>query len=49
MDTFRLPGFEDYRDCPNMTRGLVVRGYSDEQIAGILGANVLRVFEAVCG
>jgi membrane dipeptidase len=42
-------GFEDYRDLPNITRGLVKRGYSDEQIKGILGGNALRVFEHVCG
>jgi len=28
---------------------LISRGYTDEQIAGILGGNFLRVFEAVCG
>jgi membrane dipeptidase len=44
-----LDGFDDYRDFPNITRGLVARGYSDEQIRGILGENFLRVFEAVCG
>lgn len=44
-----LVGFDDYRDFPNVTRGLVKRGYSDAQIAGILGENFLRVFEAVCG
>ncbi len=44
-----LIGFDDYRDFPNITRGLVKRGYSDEQIRGILGENFLRVFEAVCG
>jgi membrane dipeptidase len=42
-------GFEDGRDLPNITRGLVKRGYSDEQIAGIVGENALRVFETVCG
>jgi membrane dipeptidase len=42
-------GFDDYRDFPNITRGLVSRGYSDDQIAGILGGNFLRVFEKVCG
>jgi len=42
-------GFEDYRDLPNITRGLVKRGYSDEAIAGILGENALRVFADVCG
>jgi len=44
-----LVGFDDYRDFPNITRGLVNRGYDDEQIRGILGGNFLRVFEAVCG
>jgi membrane dipeptidase len=44
-----LVGFDDYRDFSNITRGLVARGYDDEQIRGILGENFLRVFEAVCG
>ncbi len=44
-----LVGFDDYRDFPNITRGLVKRGYADQQIRGILGENFLRVFEAVCG
>ena len=44
-----LVGFDDYRDFPNITRGLVARGYTDEQIEGILGENFLRVFAAVCG
>jgi membrane dipeptidase len=44
-----LVGFDDYRDYPNITRGLVGRGYDDEQIRGILGENFLRVFEEVCG
>jgi membrane dipeptidase len=47
--TRRLIGFDDCRDLPNITRGLVKRGYSDEQIRGILGENALRVFEEVCG
>lgn len=44
-----LVGFDDYRDFPNITRGLVKRGYSDDEIRGILGGNFLRVFEQVCG
>jgi membrane dipeptidase len=44
----RLIGFQDCRDLPNITRGLVKRGYEDQQIQGILGQNALRVFEAVC-
>jgi len=49
LNMTNLDGFDDYRDFPNLTRGLVKRGYSDEQIRGILGENFLRVFEAVCG
>ena len=45
----KLDGFDDLRDMPNITRGLVKRGYTDEQIQGILGENALRVFEDVCG
>ncbi|HEX2038669.1 MAG TPA: membrane dipeptidase [Acidimicrobiales bacterium] len=44
-----LVGFDDYRDMPNITRGLVARGYTDEEVEGILGENFLRVFEQVCG
>ncbi|MEU5863258.1 membrane dipeptidase [Nonomuraea sp. NPDC047529] len=44
-----LIGFDDYRDFPNITRGLVGRGWSDEDIAKVLGANFVRVMEAVCG
>ena len=44
-----LVGFDDYRDFPNITRGLVKRGYKDEQIRGLLGENFLRVFKEVCG
>jgi membrane dipeptidase len=44
-----LVGFDDYRDFPNITRGLVARGHSDEAVRGILGENFLRVFQAVCG
>jgi membrane dipeptidase len=44
-----LVGFDDYRDFPNITRGLVARGYSDEQVRGILGENFCRVFDEVAG
>jgi membrane dipeptidase len=47
--TRRLVGFDDCRDLPNISRGLVKRGYSDHQIQGILGENALRVFTDVCG
>ena len=44
-----LVGFDSYRDFPNMTRGLVKRGFSDDQVRGILGENALRVFAACWG
>jgi membrane dipeptidase len=47
--TRRLRGFDDCRDLPNITRGLVKRGYGDEEIRGILGENALRVLTEVCG
>jgi membrane dipeptidase len=47
--TQRLAGFDDCRDLKNITRGLVKRGYSDEQVQGILGENALRVFADVWG
>jgi membrane dipeptidase len=31
----------------NISRGLVLRGYTDDEIKGILGGNFLRLFEAV--
>jgi membrane dipeptidase len=43
--TRSLAGFEDYRDFPNITRGLVNRGYSDSEIHAILGENFLRVLD----
>jgi membrane dipeptidase len=47
--TKRLIGFDDCRDLPNITRGLIKRGYDEEQIRGILGENALRVFAEVWG
>lgn len=44
-----LTGYEDGRDLLNIVRGLIKRGYDDQQIRGVLGENFLRVFETVCG
>jgi len=38
-----------WEDWPNITRGLVSRGYSDDEINKIIGGNFLRVFEQVVG
>ena len=43
----RLPELDDTSMVPNMTRELVKRDYSDEDILKILGGNHLRVFEKV--
>jgi membrane dipeptidase len=44
-----LGGYEKWQQWPNITRALVARSYSDEEIAGFLGGNFLRVFERVVG
>lgn len=42
-------GMANWSDLMNITRGLVARGYSDQEIKKILGGNILRVFENVAG
>jgi membrane dipeptidase len=45
----KVGGIETFQDWPNVTRGLVSRGYSDGEIEGILGGNFLRYFRRVVG
>ena len=46
----RIPeGIDDCSMMPNITKGLVERGYSEEDINKILGENFMRVFRQVCG
>jgi membrane dipeptidase len=40
-------GISGVQDYPEITRGLKKRGYTDEDIAKILGENLLRVWKAV--
>jgi membrane dipeptidase len=42
-----IVGFNDESEAPNVTRELVRRGYSEEQIRKIWGGNYLRVFRKV--
>ncbi|HEU0201251.1 MAG TPA: membrane dipeptidase [Burkholderiaceae bacterium] len=42
-------GVESVRKLPNLTQGLLDRGYSEADTAAILGGNWLRVIGAVCG
>ncbi len=40
-------GLSRYTELHNLTRGLVARGYTDEEVRSIMGGNLLRVFESV--
>ncbi len=42
-----VQGFNDESDANNVTRELLIRGYTEEQIAKIWGGNFLRVFRQV--
>ena len=42
-------GIRGFADMPNITAGLMRRGYTHEQVRGILGENFLRVYGAVWG
>jgi membrane dipeptidase len=44
-----IEGFRTWREWPNVTKAIVSRGYSDDEIRGILGGNFLRVFEEAVG
>jgi membrane dipeptidase len=44
-----VQGFRDLREWPNVARGLISRGYKDDEIKGILGGNFLRIFKEVVG
>ncbi len=50
LDVIPTPqGMDDVTDFPKITEGLLARGYKDEDIRKILGANLLRVMEQVVG
>jgi len=40
-------GVDDVTKLPNFTRGLIARGYRDDEIRGVLGENFLRLFRKV--
>ena len=40
-------GFRSASDFPNITAGLLERGYSESDVARIMGGNLLRLFEEV--
>lgn len=44
-----VDGFESIAKLPNVTRGLIQRGWSNAEIHKLLGENLLRVYERVWG
>ena len=42
-------GMENHSGYPNLTRGMVAAGYSDERITKIMGENHLRMIREVVG
>jgi membrane dipeptidase len=42
-------GMENNAGYPNLTRGLIARGYSDDDIAKVMGGNWLRLIEETVG
>jgi len=48
-DNEPVEGLEDRSKWPNLTRGLVKRGYGDRDIRKILGENFLRVWDQAAG
>lgn len=49
LDAPYMYGIESPEEWPNITRGLVSRGYSDDEIEKILGGNALRLIKQVVG
>ena len=47
VDDMLPEGMEDISKMPNLVRGLMERGFSDEDILKILGGNTLRVMQKV--
>jgi len=46
---FDIPGFEDCTKWPVVTQALKDHGFSDGDVRGVLGGNVLRLMERVIG
>ena len=44
-----IKGYETISDLPNVTQGLMQRGWKDSEIRKVLGENWLRVYERVWG
>ena len=49
MPWLMVKGFETISDLPNVTQGLMERGWSNSEIRKLLGENWLRVYAQVWG
>ncbi len=49
FETERVPGLEDVSQMPNLTAGLLQRGYKEEEVKKIMGGNFMRVFREIIG
>ncbi len=45
----KIEGFDEYKKFPNLIKGLISRGYSNQEIKKIAGENFLRLFKKVVG
>jgi len=45
----KIEGFDEYKKFPNLIKGLISRGYTNQEIKKIAGENFLRVFRKVVG
>jgi membrane dipeptidase len=48
-EMFMVKGYEKITELPNVTQGLMQRGWTDDEIRKVLGGNWLRVYEKVWG
>ena len=48
-DNYKIIGYEDFRDWPNITTKLAERGFNEKELRKLLGLNYLRVFKEVVG
>lgn len=45
----RIEGLDSWADWPKVTEALVARGFSDDEVRGLVGGNFLRLFREVVG
>ncbi|NIJ36367.1 membrane dipeptidase [Sphingopyxis panaciterrae] len=48
-EMFMVKGYEKITELPNVTQGLMQRGWTDDEIRKVLGGNWMRVYEQVWG